>query len=574
MAKQHYEKDEKVLCFHGELLYEAKILEVEQDAETKSFRYRIHYKGWKNTWDDWVENDRLRKLNDENREIAQALKRQYLESTQKTTKSTASKRKGLPSDLGSARGSEERNASAPVTGRGLKRGRNADLDEVCSSDFLKSDDKPDDMDSTLDDSELLAIPNRTIDLAGASPAAIITLPEKVFARKGSLTYIGTGLYSPTESLNMILKPVYDAHDRGPVVVVRSVTPPVVSSSSLSELSETPTPPSSSKAESTKKSFSPRNKPKTRVQASRLKPAEEKIATSFRPKKKRRRRFRDYDWNFDDGLEARRKEDEANQRALYQEVQHIIKTAHGNIKVHPDFPHPEAWWDIRQYGTYGYDPVESTTERKVAPKQKQDKSVKKSKNVVVANESGQEESFHNRPMIKIPVPDFIKSLLVDDWEEVTKNLALVPLPATKPANLVIDEYFAEEKEKRFPGSAEMDLLEEVVAGMKEYFDLALGRMLLYRFERQQYLDVRKKWGGEEPWKGISSVGNTYGAEHLCRMIVSLPEIVAQTNMDVQAVNRLREEMTKFLQWLGRNTRTYFTADYQPASQEYIEKVRAL
>ena len=82
-------------------------------------------------WDDWVENDRLRKLNDENREIAQALKRQYLESTQKTAKPTAShKRKGLPSDLGSTRGSEERHASASATGRGQKRGRNADLEEV------------------------------------------------------------------------------------------------------------------------------------------------------------------------------------------------------------------------------------------------------------------------------------------------------------------------------------------------------------------------------------------------------------------------------------------------------------
>lgn len=313
--KQHYEKDEKVLCFHGELLYEAKILEVEQDTETKSYRYRIHYKGWKNTWDDWVENDRLRKLNDENREIAQALKRQYLESTQKTTKPTASKRKGLPSDLGSTRGSEERNASAPATGRGQKRGRNADLDE-------------------------------------------------------------------------------------------------------------------------------------------------------------------------------------------------------------------------------------------------------------------EESFHTRPMIKIPVPDYIKSLLVDDWEEVTKNLALVPLPAPKPVNTIIDEYFAEEKEKRFSGSAEMDLLEEVVAGMKEYFDVALGRMLLYRFERQQYLEVRRKWAeGKGEWKGKGCVGDTYGAEHLCRMIVSLPEIVAQTNMDAQSVNRLREEMTKFVNWLSKNTRTYFTADYERANQDYIEKTRA-
>ncbi|KAL8661733.1 MAG: hypothetical protein Q9168_008356, partial [Polycauliona sp. 1 TL-2023] len=69
------------------------------------------------------------------------------------------------------------------------------------------------------------------------------------------------------------------------------------------------------------------------------------------------------------------------------------------------------------------------------------------------------------MIKIPVPDFIKSLLVDDWEEVTKNLALIPLPAPKPANLIIDEYFTQEQEKREEGTAEMDLLEEVRAGLK-------------------------------------------------------------------------------------------------------------
>ncbi|KAL8948783.1 MAG: hypothetical protein Q9222_005062 [Ikaeria aurantiellina] len=312
--RQAYEKDEKVLCFHGELLYEAKILEVKQDSPSEPFSYRIHYKGWKGTWDDWVEDDRLRKYNDENRETEKALKRQYLESTQKAAKPTATKRKGLPSDFGSARGSEER-ASASATGRGQKRGRNAEIDE-------------------------------------------------------------------------------------------------------------------------------------------------------------------------------------------------------------------------------------------------------------------EESFHARPMIKIPIPDYIKSLLVDDWEEVTKNLRLVPLPAAKPVNMIIDEYFEEEKEKRFPGSAEFDLLEEVRSGLKEYFDVALGRMLLYRFERQQYLEARRKWTeGKGEWKGRICVGDVYGAEHLCRMIVSLPEMIAQTNMDGQSVNRLREEMTKFLQWLGRNTRAYFTADYEPADKDYTEKTRA-
>jgi mortality factor 4-like protein 1 len=49
---QVFEKDEKVLCFHHELLYEAKVLGTrQQDAMDKKspWQYLIHYKGWKNT---------------------------------------------------------------------------------------------------------------------------------------------------------------------------------------------------------------------------------------------------------------------------------------------------------------------------------------------------------------------------------------------------------------------------------------------------------------------------------------------------------------------------------------------
>ena len=41
-----------VLCFHGPLLYEAKILEFRQaDSKDKNsaWEYKVHYKGWKNT---------------------------------------------------------------------------------------------------------------------------------------------------------------------------------------------------------------------------------------------------------------------------------------------------------------------------------------------------------------------------------------------------------------------------------------------------------------------------------------------------------------------------------------------
>lgn len=47
-----FDKDEKVLCFHGPYLYEAKILNLEQaDPKNKksAWKYLVHYKGWKNT---------------------------------------------------------------------------------------------------------------------------------------------------------------------------------------------------------------------------------------------------------------------------------------------------------------------------------------------------------------------------------------------------------------------------------------------------------------------------------------------------------------------------------------------
>jgi mortality factor 4-like protein 1 len=45
-----YKKDEKALCFHHELLYESKVLEVRPaEDDKKSFEYKVHYKGWKNT---------------------------------------------------------------------------------------------------------------------------------------------------------------------------------------------------------------------------------------------------------------------------------------------------------------------------------------------------------------------------------------------------------------------------------------------------------------------------------------------------------------------------------------------
>lgn len=127
-----FQKDERVLCFHMEMLYEAKILDIMPAENGEGWQYKIHYKGWKSSWDDWVPQDRVRKFTDENRDLAAQLLAQY--KSLQAGKSSKQPKKGARaagSDMSSARGSEERTAGATTSsGRGPRRARDYDLEQV------------------------------------------------------------------------------------------------------------------------------------------------------------------------------------------------------------------------------------------------------------------------------------------------------------------------------------------------------------------------------------------------------------------------------------------------------------
>jgi mortality factor 4-like protein 1 len=132
---------------------------------------------------------------------------------------------------------------------------------------------------------------------------------------------------------------------------------------------------------------------------------------------------------------------------------------------------------------------------------------------------QEEAFHIRPSIRIVMPDNLKALIVDDWERVTKNNSVVKLPAEKTIRQIFKDWRDEEEPKRKGNRIDMDVLDEVVAGIMEYFEKMLDKILLYRYERPQYRMLRKKTQHESgPGNGPIDV---YGAEHLIRLFSMFP-----------------------------------------------------
>lgn len=86
--KARFQDGEKVLCFHGPLLYEAKCIKAQvKDKQTKYF---IHYSGWNKNWDEWVPESRVLKFNDVNLQKQKELEKAHLKG--KKNKATKPKK--------------------------------------------------------------------------------------------------------------------------------------------------------------------------------------------------------------------------------------------------------------------------------------------------------------------------------------------------------------------------------------------------------------------------------------------------------------------------------------------------
>ena len=64
VPKAKFAENEKLLCYHGPLLYEAKCVKIKKEGA--NFLYFVHYQGWNKNWDEWVNETRILKNNAEN----------------------------------------------------------------------------------------------------------------------------------------------------------------------------------------------------------------------------------------------------------------------------------------------------------------------------------------------------------------------------------------------------------------------------------------------------------------------------------------------------------------------------
>uniref|UniRef100_A0A3P8W1B4 Mortality factor 4-like protein 1 n=1 Tax=Cynoglossus semilaevis TaxID=244447 RepID=A0A3P8W1B4_CYNSE len=175
----------------------------------------------------------------------------------------------------------------------------------------------------------------------------------------------------------------------------------------------------------------------------------------------------------------------------------------------------------------------------------------------------EDMFTNRVEVKVKIPEELKPWLVDDWDLITRQKQLFHLPAQKNVENILEDYANYKKSKGNTDNKEY-AVSEVVAGIREYFNVMLGTQLLYKFERPQYAEIL----AEQPDMSMSQV---YGAPHLLRLFVRIGAMLAYTPLDEKSLALLLSYLQDFLKYLAKNSSSLFTAtDYEVAPPEYHRK----
>ncbi|KAG5273503.1 hypothetical protein AALO_G00152060 [Alosa alosa] len=175
----------------------------------------------------------------------------------------------------------------------------------------------------------------------------------------------------------------------------------------------------------------------------------------------------------------------------------------------------------------------------------------------------EETFINRVEVKVKIPEELKPWLVDDWDLITRQKQLFHLPAKKNVDAVLEDY-ANYKKSRGNSDNREYAVNEVVAGIREYFNVMLGTQLLYKFERPQYADILTN----HPDTPMSQI---YGAPHLLRLFVRIGAMLAYTPLDEKSLALLLSYLQDFLKYLVKNSASLFSAsDYEVAPPEYHRK----
>ncbi|XP_042241008.1 mortality factor 4-like protein 1 isoform X2 [Homarus americanus] len=196
--------------------------------------------------------------------------------------------------------------------------------------------------------------------------------------------------------------------------------------------------------------------------------------------------------------------------------------------------------------------------------KGDDSENRKKRSRLENTVDTEDQFMTSVEVRVKLPDELKPALVDDWDLINRQRKLAIVPARVTVDTILADYIRAKTNTKNSTPNKESAVQEVVAGLREYFNVMLGTQLLYKFERPQYAEILQQ-------RKDKQASDTYGFIHLIRLFVRLGQMLAYTQLDEKSVTLLNFHLQDFLRFTVKNMETYYSIqDYGVAPPEYHRK----
>lgn len=167
---------------------------------------------------------------------------------------------------------------------------------------------------------------------------------------------------------------------------------------------------------------------------------------------------------------------------------------------------------------------------IRPKSSNAARGRKRKNDSLCKEKG---AICSEKFVNLQLPLILKKQLVDDCEFITQLGKLVKLPRSPNVDGILKKYLEYRSKK---DGMVADSVREILKGLRCYFNKALPVLLLYKTEHQQY---------EEMIADDVSPATVYGAEHLLRLFVKLPELLSLISIEEETMIELQLKLVDFL-----------------------------
>jgi len=214
------------------------------------------------------------------------------------------------------------------------------------------------------------------------------------------------------------------------------------------------------------------------------------------------------------------------------------------------------------GVYEKRSAKAEADKKAKAAMKGNKEVRKEDNIDVAPDTVTEKAYI------LQIPTTLQRRLLDDLDMVEEH-KLLPLPRDPNLKQILARFEESLLNSKTP-DADPEGLGSFIKGLSEYFDRVMPISLAYSFERVQMKKFWMKSKVDDPTRSeIIRPSEVYGAEHLLRLFVKLPQLMQRANAPQDISRDAQTRFIQLLKWMDKE-QEIFHKEIEPTDTEYLEQ----